>query len=81
MMGAQARGMLAMLSGLLATKRVGCWLLRRTAAKLSQVAISAHRCHRSGIPFQVALLPGSRVAVAIRSHSAARFRNSSCEAK
>ena len=49
----------------------------RRAAKLWLVDTSAHRFHRSAIRRQVALLFGSRVNLAISSHSAACLRNSS----
>src|SRR5262249_16246421 len=39
--------------------------------------ISAHRCHLSAMPFQETLSSGLRASLAMNSHSAACFKNSS----
>jgi hypothetical protein len=47
------------------------------AARVSFENVSAHRSHLAAIRCQASLLSGSRVNLAMASHSLARFLNSS----
>jgi len=53
------------------------WGMFLRADKLRFEKISAHRCHLSAMPFQETLSSGLRASLAMNSHSAACFKNSS----
>src|SRR5262245_14958347 len=53
------------------------WGMFLGADKLRFEKISAHRCHLSAMPFQETLSSGLRASLAMNSHSAACFKNSS----